>query len=216
MLEHLVKSPTECGGSKAVAVLLHGLGSHSADIIGFAYTWAEALPNVEFLVPNAPESNDLASVGRQWFSMQDRSLPALRAAVAAGAKVLDDYLDEVLAERGIDDSRMALIGFSQGAMVALHVGLRRRTALAGILGYSGMLLAGPELFREVLSRPPVLLIHGEADGVVPKAALDATVISLRAVGVNVDAEIRPSLGHTVDEFGFQRGLEFLTNILGHQ
>jgi phospholipase/carboxylesterase len=125
--------------------------------------------------------------------------------VAAGAPVLDGFLDEILAERGLDDSRMALVGNSQGATMALHVGLRRATPPAAIVGYSGMLLAGPELFTEIRARPPVLLVHGEADDMVPISVLDAAVVGLRAVDVPVEAERRPGLGHAVDAVGIERG-----------
>jgi phospholipase/carboxylesterase len=193
--------------------LLHGLSSNGANLKGLATDWAEALPHTEFVAPDAPEPNDIGPLGLQWFSMRDRSLLGLRAGVAAAAPILDGFLDEILAERAIDDGRMAMVGLSQGAMIGLHVGLRRAKTPAAIVSYSGMLLAGPELFTEIRSRPPVLLVHGEADDLVPVSALDATAMALRAVGVKVQMERRPGVGHAVDEVGFQRGAAFLKAIL---
>ena len=212
-LEHLVHQPAAGGKPRSVIVILHGLGGSSADYADIGPIWAPMLPQTEFIVPDGPEPNDTAATGRQWFSTQQRDLRGMMEGVAAAAPILDGFLDQILAERGLDERRMALIGFSQGAMIALHVGLRRARAPAGIVGFSGMLLAGPELRREIRARPPVLLIHGEDDEFVPIAALDAAVTVLRSVGVPVAAERRPSLGHRVDEGGLQRCLAFLMSAL---
>jgi phospholipase/carboxylesterase len=213
-LARLVHPPVAGGMPRSLVVLLHGAGSYAADMIGLAPGWAARLPHTEFVAPDAPAANDLAAIGRQWFSMQDRSLLGMIRAAAAGAAALDEFLDEILAERGLDDGRMALVGMSQGAMVALHVGLRRARAPAAIVGYSGMLLAGPELVREIRARPPVLLVHGEADPIVPVGALDAAAIGLRAVGVAVETERRPGVGHAIDEIGFARAAALLVATLG--
>jgi phospholipase/carboxylesterase len=204
-LDRLVQPPAAGGKPRSLVVLLHGLGGCGADVMGLASYWAEAVPHAEFIAPDALEPSDVGPIGFQWFSMQDRSLLSMMRGVAAGAPLLHGFLDEVLAERGLDDSRMALVGVSQGATVALHVGLRRARTPAAIVGYSGMLLAGPELFTEIRTRPPVLLVHGEADDFVPVSVLDAAEIGLRAVGVPVETERRPGLGHLVDEVGAARG-----------
>jgi phospholipase/carboxylesterase len=133
--------------------------------------------------------------------------------VAAGAPTLDGFLDEMLAARGLDETRLALVGFSQGGMMALHVGLRRPTRLAAMVGFSTMMLAGPEILTQVKTRPPVLLIHGEDDTFVPVAALDATVTVLRAIGVAVEVDRRPGLGHASDAGGLDRCARFLAAVL---
>ena len=212
-LERLVHPPAAGGKPQSLVVLLHGLGANGADLLGLAPYWAALLPHTEFIAPDAPEPCDMAPFGFQWFSLQDRSPLSMMRGVTTAAPVLDAFLDEVLAERGLDDSRLALVGFSQGTMMSLHVGLRRAAAPAGIVGYSGALLAGPELFLQIRARPPVLLVHGDADPVVSIAALDAAAIGLRAVGVTVETIRRPGLGHSIDDVGLERGGAFLAGVL---
>jgi phospholipase/carboxylesterase len=215
-LDRLVHPPAAGGKPRSLVVLLHGLGANGADLLGLAPYWAEALPHTEFVAPDAPEPCDMAPVGFQWFSLQDRSPLTMMRGVTTAAPVLDAFLDEVLAERGLDDSNLALVGFSQGTMMSLHVGLRRAKAPAAIVGYSGALLAGPELFLQIRARPPVLLVHGDADPVVSVAALDAAAIGLRAVGISVETVRRPGLGHSIDEIGLERGATFLAAALNKE
>lgn len=212
-LERLVKPPAAGGDPDSLVVLLHGLGADSADLMGLAPYWAEALPHTEFVAPDAPEACDMAPFGYQWFSLQDRSPLAMMRGVQSAAPVLDAFLDELLAARKLDPARLALVGFSQGTMMALHVGLRRAQAPAAIVGYSGALLAGPELLLQIRARPPVLLVHGDADPVVPVSALDAASIGLRSAGVSVVYERRPGLGHSIDEVGLEKGGAFLVEAL---
>ena len=212
-LDRLAHPPAAGGKPRSLVVLLHGLGANGADLLGLAPYWAEQLPHTEFVAPDAPEPCDMAPFGFQWFSLQDRSPITTMRGVGAAAPVLDTFLDEVLAERGLDDSRLAVVGFSQGTMMSLHVGLRRAVTPAGIVGYSGALLAGPELFLQIRARPPVLLVHGDADPVVSIGALDAAAIGLRAVGVTVETIRRPGLGHSIDDVGLERGGAFLAERL---
>ncbi len=204
------KAPT------SVVVLLHGVGADGNDLIGLAPYWAPALPDTEFISPNAPFPFDMAPSGRQWFSLQDRSPASILAGIQTAAPILDHFLDELLASRGLDGSRLALVGFSQGTMMSLYCGLRRSRAPACIVGYSGALAGAALLAKEIRCRPPVLLIHGEDDPVVPFAALDTAVKTLTANGVKVESLARPGLGHSIDEEGLQRGGEFLTAALAGQ
>src|SRR5579871_1369604 len=138
-LEGPGRAPQSGGKPQSVVVLLHGLGADGGDLIGLAPYWAPQLPTTEFLSPHAPYPCDMAPYGRQWFSLQDRSPNMIVAGVQAAAPILEAYLDDVLRERGLPPERLALVGFSQGTMMALHVGLRRPQRLAGIVGYSGAL-----------------------------------------------------------------------------
>jgi phospholipase/carboxylesterase len=208
-LDRLVHPPAAGGKPESVVVLLHGLGANGADLLGLAPFWSERLPRTEFVAPDAPEPCDMAPFGFQWFSLQDRNPLTMMRGVTGAAPLLDAFLDEVLAERGLGDDRMAVVGFSQGTMMSLHVGLRRAKAPAAIVGYSGALLAGPELFLQIRARPPILLVHGDADPVVPVNALAAAAIGLRAVGLTVETIRRPGLGHSIDEVGLERGGAFL-------
>jgi phospholipase/carboxylesterase len=197
------------GAPRKLVVLLHGLGADGNDLIGLAPYWAQLQPDAEFISPNAPFPCDMAPMGRQWFSLQSREAEHILAGVRAAAPILDAFLDETLAARGLDDTQMALVGFSQGTMMALYVGLRRAKPLAAVLGYSGVLV-GPELLKhELRSRPPVLLVHGDADEIVPVRALPAAVSALKTAGVPVEELLRPGLGHGIDEEGLKRGGAFL-------
>jgi phospholipase/carboxylesterase len=205
--------PHDGGKPRQLVVLLHGVGADGNDLIGLAPYWAPMLPAAEFLAPDAPYPCDMAPFGRQWFSLQDRSPEAILAGVRATAPILDAFLDEVLAERGLAPVQLALVGFSQGTMMSLYVGPRRAPSLAGILGYSGALIGADTLPHEIRSRPPVLLVHGDADEIVPPSALPRTVSGLEAAGVPVESLLCPGLAHGIDEAGLKRGIGFLRRVL---
>jgi phospholipase/carboxylesterase len=209
-----VQKPASGAAPRQLIVLLHGLGADGNDLIGLAPYWAKLLPQAEFIAPDAPYPCDMAPFGRQWFSLQDRSPEAVLGGVRAVAPLLDGFLDDALAARGLDDSALALVGFSQGTMMALYVGLRRAKAPAAILGFSGALIAGETLASELRARPPVLLIHGDADEIVPAQALPRAVRELEAAAVPVEHILCPGLGHAIDETGLKRGGEFLRKALG--
>ena len=201
--------PLSGGKPKQLVVLLHGYGVDGNDLIGLAPRWAEMLPDAEFLSPHAPYPCELG-FGRQWFSMEVNHTPDMvRAGAKAAGAILDGFLDEALAERKLEARDMALIGFSQGAMMALFVALRRTSAPAAVVGYSGALIGETELAGEIRSRPPVLLVHGDADEVVPFAKLARAEWFLKAAGVPITTETRPGLAHGIDEPGLMLGGEFL-------
>src|SRR5208283_5197280 len=128
--------PPAAGGKPGrLVILLHGLGADGNDLIGLAPYWARLLPDAEFLSPNAPFPCDMAPYGYQWYSSQDRTPEAALAGVRAAAPILDAFIDNALSERGLDDSDLALVGFSQGTVMSLYVGFRRNKSLAGIVGY---------------------------------------------------------------------------------
>jgi phospholipase/carboxylesterase len=208
-----VRKPVSGGKPKQLVVLLHGVGADGNDLIGLAPYWAPALPDAEFVSPDAPFPCDMAPYGRQWFSLQNRSAEALLAGVRAAAPILDAFLDDTLAQRGLDASKLALVGFSQGTMMSLYVGPRRTKTLAGIVGYSGALIGAETLPEDIRSRPPVLLVHGDADQIVPPQAFPLAVAGLKAAGVAVEELICPGVGHSIDEAGLRRGGEFLRRVL---
>jgi len=201
--------PARGGAPKALVVLLHGLGADGNDLIGLAPAWNGLVPDAEFVAPDAPFPCDMGPFGRQWFSFESRAPEHILAGVRAAAPILDAFLDDALASRGLSADRLVLVGFSQGTMMSLFVGLRRTQAVAGILGYSGRLLAPELLAGELRSRPPVLLVHGDADPVVPFASLAAAKTALGAANVPVETLVRPGLGHGIDEEGLRRGGAFL-------
>lgn len=206
--------PASGGAPKSLVVLLHGVGADGDDLIGLAPYLAPLLPDTEFLAPNGPYPCDMAPFGRQWFSLQDRNPAVLGAGVAAAAPVLDAFLNDALKARNLDGSRLALLGFSQGTMMALQLGPRRAVSPAGIVGFSGALLAPERLAIETRSRPKTLLIHGDADPVVPFAALAIAEQALRVNRFPVETLVRPGLGHGIDDAGLHRAGAFLKGILG--
>jgi phospholipase/carboxylesterase len=198
---------------RRLVILLHGLGADGNDLIGLQQYWGRVVPDAEFISPNAPFPCDMAPYGYQWFSVQDRTPEAVLAGVRAAAPSLDGFIDEELQKRGLTESDTALVGFSQGTMMSLYIGLRRAKPLAGILGYSGRLIAPELLASELRSRPPVLLVHGTHDPLVPFESLAHAEAALKTAGVPVETLACPGIEHSIDPEGLQRGGAFLKQVL---
>ena len=207
------RPPASGGRPSRLVILLHGLGADGNDLIGLAPYWAPLMPTAEFVSPNAPFPCDMAPYGYQWFSAQDRSPAAVLAGVRAAAPLLDAFIDDALAERALDEGDVALVGFSQGTMMSLFVGLRRAKPVAGIVGFSGRLLAPELLASELRSRPRTLLVHGTDDPLVPYESLAAAEMALKGADVPVDTLTCPGVGHSIDENGLKRGGAFLKDAL---
>ena len=207
------RPPASGGPPSRLVILLHGLGADGNDLIGLAPYWAPLLPTTEFLSPNAPFPCDMAPYGYQWFSTQDRRPAAVLAGVRAAAPFLHAFIDDALAKRGLDDADLALVGFSQGTMMSLFVGLRRSQPVAGIVGFSGRLLAPELLSSELRSRPRTLLVHGTDDPLVPYESLAAAETALKNSGVSVETLSCAGIGHSIDENGLRRGGSFLKAVL---
>ena len=201
--------PRRPGPARQLVVLLHGVGADGNDLIGLAPALAERLPHAAFVAPDAPEPCDMAPFGRQWFSLRDRREAALLAGVQAAAPALAAFLDAELENAGLGAQQLALVGFSQGTMLALYLALRRAPALAAVLGYSGALLGAARLPAEVAAKPPVFLVHGDADEIVPVAALHGAVQGLQAAGVPVQWSLRRGLPHAIDPESLGHGAAFL-------
>jgi phospholipase/carboxylesterase len=201
--------PASGGTPDSLIVLLHGVGADGNDLIELAPILGEHLPGTAFVSPHAPFPYDGAPMGRQWFSLMERTQEMMLAGVRASAPILDAFLDEELARLGLADDRLALVGFSQGTMMSLYVAPRRTKPIAGVVGFSGALVGADLLAGEVKSRPPVLLIHGDADPVVPVQAMEHARRALAAAGIAVEAERRPGLPHSIDQPGLVRALNFL-------
>ena len=200
--------------AKQLVVLLHGVGADGNDLIGLAPALAEFLPDAAFVAPNGPEPCDMAPYGYQWFSLQDRRPEALLQGVQTAAPIVDRFLDEQLEAHGLTAADLALVGFSQGTMMSLYVAPRRAARVAGVLGFSGALVGADLLKAEAVSRPPFFLVHGDADQIVPVAALPAAVAGLQAADIPVRFEIRPGLPHGIDPEGIAHGGAFLASAFG--
>ena len=202
------------GAARQLVVFLHGYGADGNDLIEIGRAWQQYLPQAAFASPHAPEPCGQAPTGRQWFGLTFRDPNERWRGVTSAAPDLERFLDAELARHKLPGAALALVGFSQGTMMALHVGLRRAVAPAAIVGYSGLLVLPPDnnveaFAAEIKSRPPVLLIHGEQDDLIPPQALFQAAQGLAAIGVPVEWHLSAGVGHGIDGEGLRHGGEFL-------
>ncbi len=212
MLDGPTCHPESGNRAKQLVVLLHGIGADGNDLIGLAPFYQTVLPDAVFIAPNAPFPCDMAPFGFQWFSIQNPRPETRLAGARRAASMVDAFIDARLDRHGLTEKNMAVIGFSQGAMMGLHVGLRRQRPLAGLISHSGMLIGENLLATEMTARPPVLLTHGAIDDVVPVEALSVATAALKAAGVPVEAHSIPGLGHGIDETTIRLDLQFLRRV----
>ena len=206
------------GQARQLIVLLHGYGADGNDLIDIGRAWQPLLPDAAFVSPHAPRPCGQAPMGREWFPLTFREPNERWTGVNAAAPILEKFLDAELQRRQLPPSALSLVGFSQGTMMALHVGLRRAVPPAAIVGYSGMLVLpenlDPEKFAaEIRSRPPVLLVHGDRDELIPVQAIFHAAQGLASLGVMTEWHISPGVGHGIDQEGLRHGGEFLARRL---
>lgn len=212
--------PAEGRAVKSAVVFLHGYGADGEDLINLAPLWAPHLPNTAFFAPHAPSACEINPLGRQWFGLQDRSLEAMWHGLEAAAPLLESYLASLiarfpnLAREQSGYQPIALAGFSQGGMLALHTGLRRPVPPAALLGYSTMLVGGADrLPKSGLVPLRILLVHGTMDPILPFRCMDQAASALKNYGAMVETLIRPGLGHGIDSASLETGLAFLKSTL---
>lgn len=208
----------QSGSTRSGVVFVHGYGANGADLLGLADVLAEHLPDTLFVAPDAPESIPMMPGGLQWFPIpwiDGSSEEAAERGMMAAAADLDAFLDALMVDEDLLPEQVALFGFSQGTMLALHVAPRRPDPVAGVVAFSGRLLAPELLADEVKSRPPVLLIHGDQDDLVPPAALPEAAEALQAAGWrDVYAHVMKGTGHGISPDGLGVALAFLQDRLG--
>lgn len=202
------------GNVKRLVIFLHGLGADGNDLISLSSEFADALPDTHFISPNAPFRCDMSPYGYQWFSLLDRDPQRILNEMIIAADPLNAFIDAQRDRFELQDAQVALVGFSQGSMMAMYTSLRRPESLAGIVAYSGLLRGQESLESEITAHPPICLIHGEMDEVVPFAALAMSETALREVGVTVEAHARPNLGHGIDLEGIEIAKRFLRTCFG--
>jgi phospholipase/carboxylesterase len=203
--------PPAKGNATHLVVLCHGYGADGNDLIGLAPHWQRLLPTVAFVAPNAPER--CPGAGYQWFPISRLDPQEVRRGVESASAQLNSFLDAELSRLELSPDRLMLVGFSQGTMLSLHVGFRRETRPAAIVGYSGM-LAAPETLPDVgTAGPPVLLVHGDADTMIPVQALFAAAIALGRAGVAVQWHVAAGVPHSIDPEGLLLGGKFLAMAL---
>ena len=206
------------GQTKRLVVFLHGYGADGADLIEIGRQWQAWLPDTAFFAPNAPEIVP-QSMGRQWFPLTFRDPNERWRGVNQAGPGLDALIDAELAQHGLAPSKLALVGFSQGTMMALHVALRRPQPLAAIVGYSGLLVLDERqdpdgLKREVRAKPPILLVHGDQDDLIPLDALFLSADALAGADVPCEWHLSLGLGHGIDGPGLKHGGLFLARAFG--
>lgn len=199
---------------RQLVVFLHGYGADGNDLIGIAQQWQGLLPDAVFVSPHAPEPCAQAPVGRQWFGLNLRSEEELWRGVNQAAPVLNAFLDAELARHGLGAERLALVGFSQGTMLALHVGLRR--GLAALVGYSGLLVGAAHLgeLPKGKGATPILLLHGDQDDLIPAEALFVSIEELAKAAIPCQWHLSVGIGHGIDGGGLMHGGLFLAQAFG--
>jgi len=217
--------PPKSGQARQLVVFLHGYGADGKDLIELGQQWRALLPDAAFVAPNAPDRCPGAPMGRQWFGLSRFAPDDPRGAaerwqgVGAARPTIDAYLAEELARLGLDDAKLALVGFSQGSMMAMHVGLRRAKAPAAIVSYSGLLI-GPEHLKEAKARnargepPPILLVHGDQDAMIPFEAMFAAANALAAAEIPCQWHFSIGVGHGIDGGALRHGGLFLAKAFG--
>lgn len=212
-LKTYTHSPKAGKKPTSIVILLHGLGANGMDLIGLARYWEQILPDTVFVSPDAPFPCDMAPVGYQWFSLQEWTPESILRGVEQAAPILNAYIDKMLEHYSLSDDRLALVGFSQGTMMSLYAGPRRKNRIAGILGYSGALVGAEALDGADIHKVPVHLIHGDADTVIPVSAFHTAKEALKTHGFSVTGGVTHGLGHGIDDDGIEAGAAFLSRIL---
>ncbi len=204
--------PASKGVARQLVVLCHGVAADGHDLIDLGPAWSHALPDAVFVAPDAPFPYEGAPTGRQWFSLADRTPSVLQEGARVATPPLLKMIEAELARLSLAADQVAIMGFSQGAMLALHAGLRRAPPPRGILAYSGALLDTPALEAECVGHPPVLLVHGEDDEVVPFARAGQTEAALTRLGLPLQTLWCKGLGHAIDDAGLSAGALFLQRV----
>jgi phospholipase/carboxylesterase len=203
----------QSGNVKNIVVFLHGLGADGNDLLSLSDEFVAVLPDTAFYSPNAPFVCDMAPYGYQWFSLQQRIEEVILEGIKIAAPILNHYLDGLLTKHKLQPKDLALVGFSQGTMMSLYVAPRRAEPIACVVGYSGAMIMPELLEKETISKPPICLVHGDADNVVPYGAMIHAVDALMQNHIPHEAHCRPNLGHGIDGQGITIARNFLKKCL---
>ena len=211
------RKETMSGSTRSVIVFLHGYGANGADLLSIADVLAEHLPDTLFIAPDAPETSPGNPTGYQWFPipwLDGSSEEEAKLSMEAACSDLNYFLDALIVDEDILPEQVALFSFSQGTMMSLHVAPRREDSFAGLVAFSGRLLEPELLSDEVKNKPPVLLIHGDQDDVVPPASISEAAVGLEKAGFKeVFAHVMKGTGHGIDQDGLSVALAFLRDKL---
>jgi len=211
------RKASQSGQDSSVVIFVHGYGADGADLLGLADPLAPHLPDTVFIAPDAPQRSMANPMGFQWFPIPwlDGSTDAASAEGAlASAKALDGFVDKILADEGLSPDRLILFGFSQGTMMSLHIAPRRADPIAGVVGFSGRLLFPEKLASDALTTPPVLLVHGDSDEMVPFDEMNIAATHLQEAEFDVYGHVMEGTGHGIAPDGLGVALTFIKHQLG--
>ncbi|PCH93179.1 MAG: phospholipase [Rhodobacteraceae bacterium] len=206
------KHAASSGRAESVVVFVHGYGADGNDLIDLAGPLSRALPNTAFYSPHAPHACTINPMGREWFPIPMIDMSSERLAnetMLRTAALFDDWLNGVMVAEGVLPEKVALVGFSQGTMLSLQVAPRRTDQIAAVVGFSGRLLKPETLLDEVQTKPPVLLIHGDIDMVVPPSDMPKAATGLEAVGIDVQTHVSRGMAHGIAPDGLELAAKFL-------
>lgn len=207
-----IKSKTQTLSS--IVILLHGYGADGENLISLAVELSKAFPDTHFFSPNGILPFENAPFGYQWFGLNDRSEQSMLKGLNNAAPYINQFIDYQLQKFNLSDENLALIGFSQGAMLALHTALRRTKKIGAVISFAGMLVAPQLLQTELESKPPVSLIHGALDDVIPLPAMQMALAALEYAHIPVETIIEPMLGHSIGTVGLEFARKALKRNLG--
>ena len=213
MISGPIIEPSSGNPPKQMIIFVHGYGADGNDLIGLANYFQSTLPEAIFLSPHAPEACSMNPSGYQWFDLTSTDPAVLWSKILVAADHLNEFIDSKLLEYNIAEENLALIGFSQGTMMSLHVSLRRINTMAAALGYSGRLIGADLLKNDLISKPSIYLIHGDQDPMVHyQESLTAEKV-LKEYGVDIKTHISEHTQHSIAEDGLRIGVDFLTSEL---
>ena len=200
------------GENNSLVVFVHGFGADGSDLIPLSAALAPHLPNTSFVAPDAPHRCSVNPMGREWFPIpwiDGTSEAYTKRMMLETAALFDAWLDETIKAENVTSEQTVLFGFSQGTMLSLHQGVRRKNQLGAIIGFSGRLLEPDALAAEVVSKPPILLVHGDKDAVVSYEDMPAAQNALSAAGFDVNTHTSYGMGHGIAPDGLSRAVQFL-------
>lgn len=204
------------GQVKSIVVFLHGYGSNGADLLSLAEPMSAALPDTLFVAPDGPERCAGNPSGYQWFPVprfDGASETQMAQSFAQSGEDINAFIDALLKEFDLEPSKLALVGFSQGSVMSMQIAPRREEAIAGVVAFSGRMIAADKLSSETISKPPFMLVHGDQDQVMPLAEMKAAGDALVAAGIETYAHVERGCGHSIAQDGFEVAVSFLKDHL---
>ena len=207
---------SKSGKNKSLVIFIHGYGADGKDLLGLADSLADHMPDTVFIAPNAPHKCQMNPMGYEWFPVpwiDGSSEVDAQITMEQVVKTVNIFIDEMMSLENIGSENTILLGFSQGSMLSLHLAPRRKIPVAGVVGFSGRLLRPEELKTEVISRMPILLIHGDKDDVVPFTSLAEAANNLTANSFTVYTHVAEGMGHGISPDGLGTALQFMENML---